>query len=190
MKIKIITLFLIVFVAVSYAHDANKAYFDIEFKNDTTYVLAEFPWTIRNALITYDTSFTAAKTAEAISDIVFKYVVDNFKLYDSNDNQLHLKEVTLLKNTSHSHATNYKFVFEGADVVKVENTLLFNVAKSQENYHILEDEDLVKQKVVTKSSAPFFIVKEEKSNKTIFYTLVFLLVVVILFFVVNRKRKI
>lgn len=61
-KIKLIYLFSMMCISFGYAHDADKAFFNIIKKGNTTLVETELPWSIRNALIAYDSSYVKAKT--------------------------------------------------------------------------------------------------------------------------------
>ena len=61
MKIFLALSFLVLSYA-SFAHEPNEAFFEITQKGNTTEVIAEFPWTLRNALIEFYPSLETANS--------------------------------------------------------------------------------------------------------------------------------
>lgn len=186
-KLYVSSLFFITCVAFGYAHDSDKAYFNITREGSQTIVYAEFPWSIRNALIAFDSSFNNAKTIEEINAIVFNYTKEKIKLFDTKGKQLPLVKVVFEKNNEeHNHATHYKFVFKGSEISKVLNTMMFEYIKSQENCHWYTNGNGIKKETITDNISPYFMVTN-KSNYFMYYLIGGLLLVGLIVFSLKKK---
>lgn len=61
--------FFIVFLLTSFcakAHEPDQAFFDFQEEEGTVVVTAEFPWTMRNALLAYQPSFGKSHHASRV----------------------------------------------------------------------------------------------------------------------------
>ncbi|MBU2929694.1 DUF6702 family protein [Winogradskyella psychrotolerans] len=128
---------LFIFVTLStfsFAHDANKAFFTIQQKEAIVEVTAEFPWSIRNALIDASPGLENAKSQNDFDTAFFEYVQNNFQIRN-NGSSLKLLSVNDASHKGHSHQTNFVFLFEGTEFDDIKNTMMFNIYKDQENFH-------------------------------------------------------
>ncbi|GAA3623559.1 hypothetical protein [Flavivirga jejuensis] len=191
--IKLIITNLSVFMCIlfGYAHDADEAYFEITTQKYHTIIEAEFPWTIRNALIAYDSNFSNAKTIEDINVIFFNYVKEKFKIFDSNDNPLALQKVKLIKDKNHSHSTNYTIIFKGTEIAKISNSMLLEYNNSQENHHFYSLNNKLKGEAITDILSPSFNIKsKQKSTQNIYLIIsVSILTAIIGFYLFLRIKK-
>ncbi|WP_179320436.1 DUF6702 family protein [Winogradskyella helgolandensis] len=128
---------LFIFVTLStfsFAHDANKAFFTIQQKEAMVEVTAEFPWSIRNALIDASPELENAKSQNDFDTAFFEYVQNNFQIRN-NGSSLKLLSVNDASHKGHSHQTNFVFLFQGTEFDDIKNTMMFNIYKDQENFH-------------------------------------------------------
>ncbi|WP_178984005.1 DUF6702 family protein [Winogradskyella helgolandensis] len=128
---------LFIFVTLStfsFAHDANKAFFTIQQKESMVEVTAEFPWSIRNALIDAYPKLENSKSQNDFDTAFFEYVNNNFQI-ENNGSRLKLLSVNDASHKGHSHQTNFVFLFEGNEFDVIKNTMMFNIYKDQENFH-------------------------------------------------------
>ena len=176
-KVKILFIVLgLFFMNWSYAHEPNRAFFEIAVESNEVVVKAEFPWTIREALMQYDSNFKNAKTKSEILKILFSYVNDNFKIKTLNDIQFQLLEVIELPNSGHTHGSEYKFIFKGKAANEIQNTLLFNLYENQFNHHEVSLNGKSKKEYKTVKEKPNFILKPVVKKS---YTLWFLGIVIV-----------
>jgi len=134
MKIFLALSFLVLSYA-SFAHEPNEAFFEITQKGNTTEVIAEFPWTLRNALIEFYPSLETANSKSDFESVFIKYIKANFILTGINGKDFKFVEFEELPNDGHSHQGKYLIVFSGNDLSIVTNTLLFNMYDNQKNHH-------------------------------------------------------
>jgi len=139
-------------------HNTKEAFFTLEKREDQIHVFAEFPWTVRKALLHCDPNFERAKEKEAFQKSFYNYVKGNFSLKNKKDKPLELVSVEEVSHQGHSHQSNFKFRFQGTEFIKVYNELLFNIATKQKNYHTI----LINGKSfegITSTNTPSFILK-------------------------------
>jgi hypothetical protein len=129
-----IILLFFAFSGVGFAHDANKAFFNIQQKDNLVEVRAEFPWSIRNALLETYPELEHSKSKADFDTAFFDYVKTNFELRN-DDSILKLIAVEEVTHNEHAHANAFIFLFEGNAFDTVKNAVMFNVYKDQENYH-------------------------------------------------------
>lgn len=151
---------------IGHAHSAKEAYFNIYRSEQSIDVYAEFPWTIRNALLTFKPELDQTKDNRIFEDAFFAYVKQNFKVLDENSTPLELLEIKKNKVDGHSHQTNYIFRFKKGQLKQISNTLMFNINKEQINHHIIYPKTDVSN-YMSSFNKPSFIVQEENKDHTI-----------------------
>lgn len=119
----------------SFAHDTDKAYFKIYQDGETIEVVAEFPWTIRNAVLDFAPQLKSSNSKEEFDTAFHHYIAKNLILSDMHDNHLKLIEISKAEVSGHSHQNDYKLIFEGTTVSSITNTIMFNTNSTQENIH-------------------------------------------------------
>ena len=129
-----IVLLFFAFTSLGFAHDANKAFFNIQQKDNLVEVKSEFPWSIRNALLEAYPELEHSKSKADFDAAFFDYVSNNFELRNGNS-ILKLIAVDEATHNEHSHANAFVFLLEGNAFDTIKNTMMFNVYKDQENYH-------------------------------------------------------
>lgn len=143
MKYKFLLFFCLNFAfIIANGHNTKEAYFTIEKKANYIKVDAEFPWTIRKALLAFKPELSQNKGKVVFEKAFFDYVQSCFIIKDKNDKQLKLIRVEQLNSIGHDHQTNYAFYFEYGEICTITNTLLLNINEAHINYHtLLSDEN-------------------------------------------------
>ncbi len=158
-----------------YAHDADKAFFNIYIKDNKTLIEAELPWSIRNVLIAYDSNYLRSKSKEETRAIFFKYAKENLKLFNTKGALLELLNVSVvdLNEDSHTHTIKYLITYDGSlNEGRIENNLMLEYYKNQENYHWFTNYLGEEKEIVTnKENSMFFIVLKKNNNNIVYYFL-------------------
>ena len=145
LSLLLVTLF---FSSKTYTHNSKEAFFTMETQNNQIYVLAEFPWTIRKALLQFDPKLAETKNKEDFDKALFLYVKTNFLLKNQEGFEIQLVKIKELDLREHSHQSNFEFYFDGPEFREVQNTLLFNLSSEHKNYHTI----LLKGKTIKKTT--------------------------------------
>ena len=171
---------------VGFGHETNKAFFEIIQKDSIVEVHCEFPWTIRSALMAYDTALENAKSKKDFENTFTKYITESLILTDNNGHNLALLGFSEVENNGHSHANNYLLTFKGSGITTLKNTIMFNVFDHQENYHTYKSgtRDF---SFSTKNGSPTVNLNEEESAISKLWLLLGL--VPILFLTLKFTRK-
>ena len=186
MKIFLALSFLVLSPA-SFAHKPNEAYFIITQSDDTAEVIAEFPWTLRNALLEFSPSLEKANGKSEFEAVFIEYIKSNFiltGLYGENFEFIEFKEVP---NNGHSHQGKYSLIFRGKNLVSISNTLLFNIYDNQKNHHKITINNIEDTFETTLGNETFEIKKTANSSFKFWW--IVLMFLPIIYFVVKSKRK-
>ena len=70
----------IFFSKILVEHNSKEDFYKIEKRAEKVYVLAEFPWTIRKALLDFDPKLKEAHCKKTFEKSLFNYVKSNLKL--------------------------------------------------------------------------------------------------------------
>lgn len=132
------TLYVIVliclFISNGFAHDANKAFFKIQQKDNIVEVQAEFPWSVRNAILEAFPELENSKSQEDFNYAFFKYLSTNLEI-KNGDSILELLSINEATHEGHSHQNNFIIQYKGNAFDFITNTMMFNVYDNQKNYH-------------------------------------------------------
>lgn len=162
-KLAILTIaFILPFLA--FAHEGNKSFFKIEQKEATIEVVAEFPWTIRNALLDFVPELKNSKTKEAFDAAFFEYIKSSFILMDKKGNQLELISIESINSDSHSHQNDFLFSFKGTTFVKISNRISFNLNSNQINHHTIINRYETKTYDTSLESSSFELSKQNNAT--------------------------
>ena len=184
--IKYLTLILSLIFTLCQAHNANEAFFTLKKGENTIEVLAEFPWTIRNALLDELPELEKTGDKAEFQHAFFNYIQNRFILKNKDQTSLGLLEVREQITSGHSHHTNYLFVFKGHDISIIENTLMFNISPHQKNYHTIEF--YASEKALITTPHNFEIKLATESRFLNYRTLVFILIGLGVFGFLFRKK--
>ena len=123
------------FLNIGFAHEPNEAFFTYTEKENTVEVEAEFPWSLRNALLKFDPSLAHATDKRDFENAFNEYISKNLIIRDRDGNPLQFQGVYELENNGHSHQNSYLMVFKGHDLFEITNTIMFNLYGNQVNYN-------------------------------------------------------
>lgn len=137
MRKYILVVIAIILPLITFAHEGNKSFFKIEQKETTVEVIAEFPWTIRNALLGFAPELKNSKSQEDFDTAFFEYIKSSFILRDLDGNQLELLTIKDIRLDGHSHQNDFLFTFKGTSFNTVLNHISFNLTPSQINHHTI-----------------------------------------------------
>ena len=121
--------------STSFGHESDEAFFQIRVTDSTVEVEAEFPWTLRKALMNFNPSLARAKHKNEFEKTFTRYLKANLMLKDHLGKRLPYMHFIPVANDGHSHQSKYLITYAGTNPWKITNTLLFNVNKNQVNHH-------------------------------------------------------
>ena len=138
-------------------HNTKEALYNIEVRSEQIYILAEFPWTIRKALLEFEPKLKEASDKEAFHRSLFSYVDANFLLKNTQGKKMQLLSVKEVDHQGHAHQSNFEFYFKGSEFVELQNELFFNISKNHKNHHFVSIRDRIYQ-LTTSVVAPSFLI--------------------------------
>ena len=168
------------------AHDVNKAYFKIVQHEKQVRVEAEFPWTMRDALIQFKPALKDASSSADFLEAFMEYIRSHLVLKDKYGNALELIDVKEVDQQNHSHQHTYLITFSGKDVHQVQNELMFNIYDNQKNYHTFSINS-EKQSFITNADQVSFYVSTN-NHFSYWWMLLLILPTIFLFSMINIRR--
>lgn len=167
-----------------YGHDVNIAFFKIEQKETFVEINASFSFTLRNALQKFSPSLKNATTKQAYNDAFFKYVKVNLILLDDNEQKMELESFKELFDAEHSGQDNIRIIFNGSNLARIKNTLIFNVSPKQTNYHTVVSKNKEDQIFTTNiNNTSFYLETRFVNNYSYFiYVPITILLLLMIFF--------
>ena len=136
-KISFFALFCFVVLPSCEAHKANEAFFTIGQTDSAVIVEAEFPWSIRNALLKIDSSLDNNSRKEDYTRALYNYFKEHFFLYDSNNRIMKMSSFRMLDQKGHNHQSNFEIIYLGTSLSAIRNSLFIDQFNNQTNYHFL-----------------------------------------------------
>lgn len=193
MKIKFIWFCFILSVTKGYSHDTHVAFFEIrEIDSLAININADFPWTLRDALIQYDSILLSDRREETWETSFARYVSQHLIIYDINHRQLRLLSIENLRTRDRGHSVQYQFQFEKGIIRKIENRLMFNINLNQTNYHSIftSGTNIV---FTTNLHAPNFILENQKALNLVaiiwIFGGIFLSLLLVVTILLKKKNK-
>ncbi|PCJ96510.1 MAG: hypothetical protein COA50_06945 [Flavobacteriaceae bacterium] len=185
MKYAILLSLVCVLHSSGFAHEANEAFFKIVQKENTVEIQAEFPWTMRNALLNFNPSLKNFSSKKDFENTFIAYLKANLILTNTQGNKLNFQKFVALENMGHSHQNIYLIIFKGNELHKITNTIMFNVFDNQVNYNTLT---LNSEQTIFKTSKglAYFVLKEKKHSK---YWLFSFLLLPLIYFIITYTTK-
>lgn len=187
MKYLIIIVLSMTVVVNSFAHDPHEAFFSINQTQDTVKIKAQFPWTLRNALIQFSPTLVDATSSRDFELAFMEYVKKNIILIDSLGAAMPFAYFEALENNGHSHESNYLLVFLGNGMGNITNSMMFDLSDKQINYHYLRTEGTDRE-FQTSPKHPTFALREA-SNTWFSYWYLCLFIPVGFYFFIRMKRR-
>lgn len=184
---KAILILVILFPILTFAHEGNTSFFKIKQKTTTVEVVAEFPWTIRNALLDFTPKLKNSKSKEEFDTAFFNYVKSVFILTDKNGNKLELLNIQSIKTDGHSHQNDFLFTFKGTSFSKVLNRISFNINTTQINHHTIIN-SYETNAFNTSLKHPYFEISKQ-NNATLGFLWLLILIPISIRFLFKKTRS-
>jgi len=146
------------------AHQTNEVFFEYIQKKKTVQVIAEFPWSIRNALIKFNHSLENSTNKKDFENTFREYINKNLILKNKNGHKLQFKEFNEIENKGHYHQNNFQIIFKGNNVFEIKNTIMFNLYPNQVNYNKVSANNKT-QTFTTNKNATHFYLNEHSYTK-------------------------
>jgi hypothetical protein len=175
--------------AYGYAHESNEAFFNIVQKQNTIEIQAEFPWTMRGALIAFNPELKAASNKEAFEKTFVEYMKFNLIFTNELGERLDYSGYREMDNNGHSHQNNYLLIFNGNRFSQVTNTTMFNIYDNQVNYHTLIKNDEEYTFVTNQGQPSFELPKHDSMNYWWVFMLIFPVYFLISRFLIKSKNE-
>lgn len=169
---RFVVLFIFLSTVNCFAHDTNKAYYNLKQNAETVEIIAEFPWTIRKALMLYAPELEYSTSQFEFDAAFYNYIVDHIILKDAQHNPLDLIEVTKVDLPGHSHKNNYKLIFKGSEFTSISNTILFNLNKTQQNQHKYSSKNGSFMFITSPSSSTYNLKMNQKKRTSTYWMLI------------------
>lgn len=167
----------------SFAHDPHEAFFRFKQLKNTIEITAEFPWTLRNALLDFSPSLKLATKKEDFEKVFKDYIKQNLQLKNSLGKFMPFINFKELENQDYGHGNNFIFLFEGKNLAEVKNTIMFNISEKQKNYHLIFENQAMNKYETNKQKTKFFIDKDDSIN--FWYLMLFIPMILI---IINFKK--
>jgi len=154
---------LVLIACTAIAHSPTEAYFEIYQTPTGIIVDAEFPWTLRNALIDHSPELIQATSQEQFQAVFEQYIQEHFILRDQRSEIIELYSIEKRSNNDHSHSANYRLLFAQSEIAEVTNTVMIALNPSQNNFQtmITGDSEI---EFFTNNLAPIYLLKNKKTN--------------------------
>lgn len=171
------------------AHEPDQAFFSIKKGKGQIEIVAELPWSLRNALLVEYPKLSQSQDRKDFENAFRSYVKKNIKIYNQSDNVLELIEVREIPNEAHSHAAKYGFIFEGDNIHRIQNTMLMNLYSEQKNHHVFlpNYESFITTAEVNSFEFSFNTMNSKNVLFVILLGFILLLIYVLVFF--NRRNS-
>lgn len=137
-------LFLIISMSLisrsSYAHAPNEAFFEFFESNNQLLIKVEFPWTIREALLTAKPKLRTAQTTEEMTTGLLAYLQAHLELRNGQNQPIPIQSIKVAPNTNgHGHGSVYMLLLgENQWISSIKNTCMFEAYSDQTNFHSIE----------------------------------------------------
>ena len=141
------------------AHEANGAYFEFNINGAELKIKAEFPSTLRPALLNKFPELKENFSKDDFDLSLFRYLSDNIKIWKLRK-LLELKKVTALEQTN-SQSAVYELQYNNdarSGAINITNTCLFEIFENQKNYHNVIMPGLKQPEFTTEFSHPDFLI--------------------------------
>lgn len=153
------------------AHEVNEAFFEFVIKSNSVEVYVEFPWTMRNALIEYNPDLKHSTSKADFVKTFEKYLTENLILENSDTRHFDFDFFEELPQNGESHQNKYLLVYSGSNLVRVQNTIMFNLYDNQVNYNSFQI-NAEKKTYETDKSTPAFYLKDEIDDFMIYLVMI------------------
>lgn len=145
----------------SYAHAPNEAFFEF-FESDKQLLLkAEFPWTIREALLAARPELREAKTTEEMTAGLLSYLQEHIEVRNEQNELISIQSIKSVPDVNgHGHGSVYMLLLgKNQWISSIKNTCMFEAYSDQSNFHSIELDNAPTLKFVTKKENAIYTIQ-------------------------------
>lgn len=124
----------------SFAHAPNEAFFEFFESDKQLLIKAEFPWTIREALLAARPNLKTAQTTEEMTAGLLSYLQEHIEVRNEQNQLIPIQSIKAAPNTNgHGHGSVYMLLLgENQWISSIKNTCMFEAYSDQTNFHSIE----------------------------------------------------
>lgn len=150
----------------NYAHAPNEAFFEFFESNNQLLIKAEFPWTIREALLTARPELQTAQTTEEMMTGLLSYLQEHLELRNEQNQPILIQSIKAAPNTNgHGHGSVYMLMLgKNQWISSIKNTCMFEAYSDQTNFHSIEVEHAPVLKFVTNKENAIYKISKNPSK--------------------------
>ena len=143
----------------SYAHAPNEAFFEFFESDKQLLIKVEFPWTIREALLTAKPELRKAQTNEEMTAGLLAYLQEHIEVRNEQNQLIRIQSIKEAPNTNgHGHGSVYMLLLgENQWISSIKNTCMFDAYSDQTNFHSIEADGASLKFVTNKEKAKYTI---------------------------------
>ena len=180
----------------SYAHAPNEAFFEFFESDKQLLIKAEFPWTIREALLAARPELKEAQTTEEMTAGLLSYLQEHIEVRNEQNQRIRIQSIKAAPNTNgHGHGSVYMLLLgENQWISSIKNTCMFEAYSDQTNFHSIEAGTTKLKFVTNKEKAKYTIQTNFSTTKQQDFSITYILIgigsiVSLLIIALWRKRK-
>ncbi|MCF8259689.1 MAG: hypothetical protein K9J12_02870 [Melioribacteraceae bacterium] len=183
-------LFLLINSLVS-AHDPNIAYFEFNVNDGQIVLKADFPWTLRNAILKDFPELQNSNSQGDFDEALFKYLEENISI--TADGELLTIFDVMEFPGNHSHGAAFEIIYKSKQTIEqlsIINSCMFNLYPNQKNYNtLIFDSGEIFETMTEIGNAEFSTASANRNY--LYYILIFGIIVsgfiLIYFYALKRK---
>lgn len=179
----------------SFAHAPNEAFFEFFESDKQLLIKAEFPWTIREALLAARPNLKTAQTTEEMTAGLLSYLQEHIEIRNEQNQRIRIQSIKAAPNTNgHGHGTVYMLLLgENQWISSIKNTCMFEAYSDQTNFHSIEANTTRLEFVTNKEKATYTIQQNlpisKPENFPIPYILIGMSSILALLIIVLRAKQ-
>lgn len=147
-------------------------------------VTAEFPWSIRNAVLNKHPEIKSSKKQIDFDLALNKYIEKNLILKNKTGTPLKLNTITPIETNGHSHQNTFKIEYIGSKAISINNTILFDLYSTQKNTHKYGSDNFT-----TTLKNPHYLIKDRNPVPLQYSIAALILVFAFMGLIVFKKRN-
>ena len=152
----------------SSAHAPNEAFFEFFESNKQLLIKAEFPWTIREALLVARPELKMVQTTAEMTAGLLSYLQEHLELRNEQDQLILIQSIKAAPNTNgHGHGSVYMLMLGKSQKIRsIKNTCMFEAYSDQTNFHSIEVANAPVLKFVTNKEKAIYTIQTNLPKST------------------------
>lgn len=174
------------------AHAPNEAFFEIFESDDQLLLKAEFPWTIREVLLTAKPELKMAQTTAQMEAGLLAYIQERLSIKNEKNQIVKMQTIQVAPVVNgHGHGSVYILrLGKNEGIRSVNNTCMFEAYINQVNYHSIKLRNMDTLKFVTHSQQSIYTIPKPKAANRNFLMISIGTVGALLLLILTRRSKV